>query len=80
VSQCAAWAARRAHSLIPADGHGAEVLLQGTGDDKHDMNRLHLDLRTADLEREVERIVDLGPVPAHRSPRDRTAMALAHPH
>jgi pectin methylesterase-like acyl-CoA thioesterase len=23
------------------------VLLQGTGDDKHDKNRLHLDLRTA---------------------------------
>jgi hypothetical protein len=33
----------------------------GTGDDKHDENRLHLDLRTADLEREVERIVGLGP-------------------
>jgi hypothetical protein len=38
-----------------------EVLLQGTGDDQHDKNRLHLDLRTADLEREAERIVGLGP-------------------
>jgi Glyoxalase-like domain len=28
---------------------------------KHDKNRLHLDLRTADLERKVERIVGLGP-------------------
>jgi hypothetical protein len=37
------------------------VLLQATGDDKHDKNRLHLDLRTADLDREVERIAGLGP-------------------
>ena len=37
------------------------MLLPGTGDDKHDKNRLHLDLRTAGLEREVERIVGLGP-------------------
>lgn len=41
----------RYRSLIPADGHGIEVLLQRTGDDKHHKNRLHLDLRTADLER-----------------------------
>jgi hypothetical protein len=47
-------------SLIPADGHGVEMLLQGTDDDKHDKNRLHLDLRTADLEREIERIVGLA--------------------
>jgi hypothetical protein len=33
----------------------------GAGDDKHDKNRLHLDLRTADLEREVARIVGLDP-------------------
>jgi hypothetical protein len=33
----------------------------GVGDDKHDKSRLHLDLRTAGLEREVERIVGLGP-------------------
>jgi Glyoxalase-like domain len=37
------------------------VLLRSTGDDKHDKNRLHLDLHTADLEREVERIVGPGP-------------------
>ena len=37
------------------------MLLQGTDDDKHDKNRLHLDLRTAELDREVERIVGLGP-------------------
>jgi hypothetical protein len=36
--------------LIPADGHGVELLLQGTDDDRHHKNRLHLDLRTADLD------------------------------
>lgn len=38
-----------------------EVLLPGTGDDKHDKDRLHLDRRTAGREREVERIAGLGP-------------------
>ncbi len=47
-------------SLIPGDGQGIEVLLQRTGDDKRQKNRLHLDLRTASLEREVERILGLG--------------------
>jgi hypothetical protein len=28
-------------------GRGVEVLLPGTGDDKHDKDRLHLDLRSA---------------------------------
>ena len=60
-------------SLIPADGHGIEVLLQRTPDDKLHKNRLHLDLRTANLETEVERILGLGaslltdhPVVEHR--------------
>jgi predicted enzyme related to lactoylglutathione lyase len=47
-------------SLTPGNGHGIEVLLQRTGDDKHQKNRLHLDLRTADLDREVGRILGLG--------------------
>ena len=47
-------------SLIPADGQGIEVLLQRTADDKRQKNRLHLDLRTASLEGEVERICGLG--------------------
>jgi hypothetical protein len=51
------------------------VLLQDTGDDKHDKNRLHLDLRAAGLEREVERIAGLGPSLF----TDRTPVALAHP-
>jgi predicted enzyme related to lactoylglutathione lyase len=47
-------------SLIPGDGQGIEVLLQRTPDDKRQKNRLHLDLRTASLEGEVERILGLG--------------------
>ena len=47
-------------SLIPADGQGIEVLLQRTPDEKCQKNRLHLDLRTASLEGEVERILGLG--------------------
>jgi predicted enzyme related to lactoylglutathione lyase len=47
-------------SVIPADGQGIEVLLQRTPDDKRQKNRLHLDLRTASLESEVERILGLG--------------------
>lgn len=36
------------------------MLLQRAGDDKHHKIRLYLDLRTADLDREVERILGLG--------------------
>jgi predicted enzyme related to lactoylglutathione lyase len=46
--------------LFPADGEGAEVLLQQVPDNKHDKNRMHLDLRTPDLEPEVRRVVGLG--------------------
>ena len=47
-------------SLIPESGAGVEILLQRTGDAKHGKNRLHLDLRTADLAAEVSRILGLG--------------------
>jgi predicted enzyme related to lactoylglutathione lyase len=47
-------------TLLPASGEGIEVLLQQTGDDKRQKNRLHLDLRTADLEAEVSRVLGLG--------------------
>jgi predicted enzyme related to lactoylglutathione lyase len=46
--------------LIPADGQGVEVLLQRVADEKRDKNRLHLDLRTPDLESEVRRVQGLG--------------------
>jgi predicted enzyme related to lactoylglutathione lyase len=47
-------------TLVPADGPGIEVLLQRTADEKRDKNRVHLDLRTPDLEPEVTRVVALG--------------------
>ena len=47
-------------SLLPADGAGAEVLLQRTADAKQGKNRLHLDLRTRDLDAEVRRVTELG--------------------
>ncbi|GAA1618115.1 VOC family protein [Kribbella alba] len=53
-------ASSRYLSLVPADGNGCEVLLQKVLDDKHGKNRLHLDLRTPDLQAEVSRILDLG--------------------
>jgi predicted enzyme related to lactoylglutathione lyase len=47
-------------SLIPADGVGIEVLLQRVPDAKAGKNRMHLDLRTADMEAEVARVLALG--------------------
>jgi predicted enzyme related to lactoylglutathione lyase len=43
-----------------AGGQGAEILLQRVSEVKRGKNRLHLDLRTADLNAEVERVVALG--------------------
>ena len=47
-------------SLEPESGAGIDVLLQRVPDVKRQKNRLHLDLRTPDLEAEVRRVVDLG--------------------
>jgi predicted enzyme related to lactoylglutathione lyase len=47
-------------TLLPADGHGIEVLLQRTDDAKLGKNRLHLDLRTHHLDAEVGRVTELG--------------------
>ncbi|HET6874243.1 MAG TPA: VOC family protein [Acidimicrobiales bacterium] len=46
--------------LLPADGKGIEVLLQRVSDVKTAESRIHLDLRTKDLDEEVERICALG--------------------
>jgi predicted enzyme related to lactoylglutathione lyase len=48
------------HSLVPEDGDGIEILLQQVPDGKLQKNRLHLDLRTDDLDAEVSRIRALG--------------------
>lgn len=50
----------RYQGLIPADGQGIEILLQQVPEVKGGKNRLHLDLRTADLDAEVARVVGLG--------------------
>jgi hypothetical protein len=50
----------RYKSLLPAEGRGAEILLQQVPEDKRSKNRVHLDLRTRELEPEVHRIVSLG--------------------
>ncbi|NIK55166.1 VOC family protein [Kribbella shirazensis] len=47
-------------SLVPSDGVGIEVLLQKVPDRKRGKNRVHLDLRTADLKAEVARVRALG--------------------
>jgi predicted enzyme related to lactoylglutathione lyase len=52
--------AGRYQSLLPADGNGAEILLQQVPEAKHGKNRVHLDLRTRDLEAETGRLAALG--------------------
>jgi predicted enzyme related to lactoylglutathione lyase len=48
------------HGLTPVSGVGIDVLLQRVPDVKRQKNRLHLDLRTPDLEAETARVLDLG--------------------
>jgi predicted enzyme related to lactoylglutathione lyase len=50
----------RYRGLVPAGGQGIEILLQQVPEVKSGKNRLHLDLRTADLDAEVERVAGLG--------------------
>ncbi|WP_328293808.1 VOC family protein [Kineococcus sp. NBC_00420] len=49
-------------SLSPSGGEGVELLLQRTTDRKTEKNRVHLDLRTEDLEAEVARVEAAGGV------------------
>lgn len=46
--------------LLPETGDGVEVLLQRVPEEKAVKNRMHLDLRVRDLDREVERLCSLG--------------------
>jgi len=50
----------RCQSLLPADGRGAEILLQQVPECKRRKNRVHLDLRTRELEPEMQRLISLG--------------------
>jgi predicted enzyme related to lactoylglutathione lyase len=53
-------AAGRYQGLLPAYGQGAEILLQQVPEAKQGKNRVHLDLRTRELEPETRRLVSLG--------------------
>ena len=50
----------RYQGLVPVGGEGIEILLQLVPESKSGKNRLHLDLRTRDLDAEAERVVALG--------------------
>ena len=47
-------------SLWPTGGRGLEMLLQQVPEGKQSKNRVHLDLRTRDLESETQRLVSVG--------------------
>ncbi|SEL10775.1 hypothetical protein SAMN04515665_108107 [Blastococcus sp. DSM 46786] len=49
-------------ALVPHGGQGMELLLQRTDDRKAGKNRVHLDLRTEDLDAEVSRVQAVGGV------------------
>ena len=55
-------------TLLPATGQGTEILLQRVPEAKNGKNRLHLDLRTADLGAEVGRVLALGAVQLTSTP------------
>jgi predicted enzyme related to lactoylglutathione lyase len=50
----------RYQSLLPENGPGAEILLQRVPGGKQAKNRVHLDLRTRELESELHRLTSLG--------------------
>lgn len=50
----------RYQSLLPAHGRRAEILLQRVPEARQGKNRVHLDLRTRELEPETRRPVSLG--------------------
>jgi predicted enzyme related to lactoylglutathione lyase len=54
--------------LTPQSGVGIDLLLQRVPDVKGQKNRLHLDLRTPDLDTEVRRVVGLGATLLTREP------------
>jgi predicted enzyme related to lactoylglutathione lyase len=55
-------------SLLPAGGEGIEVLLQQVPEERQAKTRVHLDLRTPELEPEVARVVGLGAERLTREP------------
>ena len=62
-------------SLVPQGGEGIEVLLQQVREEKRQKNRLHLDLRTADMSTEVRRVLGPRCDPDNRSGCHRRRLA-----
>jgi len=54
------WRSGSYRQLLPADGDGIELLLQQVPEGHEVKNRVHLDLRTPDMDREVARLVAIG--------------------
>ncbi len=46
--------------LVPANGHGPELVLQRVGEPKTTKNRMHLDIRTDALDPKVQSLEALG--------------------
>ncbi|CAN5190270.1 VOC family protein [soil metagenome] len=55
-------------SLVPSDGDGPELLLQRVPEPKVTKNRLHLDIRVADMRAEAQRLERLGARRLHDEP------------
>ena len=55
-------------SLVPVDGEGPKLILQGVAEPRTGKNRMHVDILAPDIETEAARLVALGAVRARRDP------------
>src|SRR3954454_13198356 len=46
--------------LVPEEGNGSPLILQGVPESKAGKNRMHLDIVVDDIEPEIERLIALG--------------------
>jgi hypothetical protein len=53
--------------LVPQDGIGSPLVLQGVPEPKSGKNRMHLDIVVDDIAPEIERLVALGATPIDES-------------
>ena len=66
-------------TIVPKDGRGTQILFGRVPEGKSIKNRLHLDLRPDDQDREVERIVALGARKVDIGQGEQTWVVLADP-
>ena len=55
-------------SLVPLDGDGPKLILQGVDEPRGAKNRMHLDILAADIEAEAARLVALGATRTRQDP------------